>query len=337
VKWKRKPVPGIGLAGDGGFHQIWEGILGTNDTLFDRYRQLPSMSGNPGPGGGAGGDLTQVRLTKLDKVLYPVPRITKHDVLTYYIRAAPRLLPFLRNRPLTLHRFPDGIGGEGFYEKDAPAGTPEYVETFTQRSETAGRDIRYVLCNNLDTLIWIANLASLEIHTTLSTTRSYDSPDLLLFDIDPEPPLTFDNVIGVAHVVREHLEHSGIRSFVKTSGRKGVHIVVPLVPGYPFSTVRDFTHRIGRDIARNTPLVVSEFPHSRDKGTVFIDYLQNARGKTMAAPYSLRATPEATVSTPVRWEELRQGVRSEDFNLKTVISRNEDPWRDIFEDRQEIG
>ena len=281
-------------------------------------------------------NLTRVRLTRLDKVLYPAAGITKQDVLTYYIRVAPFLLPFLHNRPLTMHRFPDGVGGEGFFEKDAPAGTPEYVEKFTRWSESSGRDVHFILCNNLDTLIWLANLASIEIHTTLSTTTSYLAPDLLLFDIDPEPPLKFDNVIDVAHVVREHLEARGIRSFVKTSGKKGVHIVVPLVPGSPFSAVRDFAHGIGKDITRDTPLVVSEFPRSRDAGTVFIDYLQNAHGKTMAAPYSLRATPGATVSAPVRWEELRQGVRSEDFNLKTVISRTEDPWRDIFEDRQTI-
>jgi len=280
--------------------------------------------------------LTRVRLTRLDKVLYPAAGITKQDVLTYYIRVAPFLLPFLHNRPLTMHRFPDGVGGEGFFEKDAPAGTPEYVEKFTRWSESSGRDVHFILCNNLDTLIWLANLASLEIHTTLSTTTSYLTPDLLLFDIDPEPPLTFENVIDVARVVREHLEENGIHPFVKTSGKKGVHIVVPLVPGHPFSTVRDFAHGIGKDIARDTPFVVAEFPHSRDTGTVFIDYLQNAHGKTMAAPYSLRATPGATVSAPVRWEELRHGVRSEDFNLKTVISRTEDPWRDIFEDRQTI-
>ena len=269
-------------------------------------------------------------------MLYPAAGITKQDVLTYYIRVAPFLLPFLHDRPLTMHRFPDGVGGEGFFEKDAPAGTPEYVDIFTHWSETAGRDVHFVLCNNLDTLIWIANLASLEIHTTLSTATSYTSPDLLLFDIDPEPPLTFDDVIDVAHRVREHLEDSGIRPFVKTSGKKGVHIVVPLVAGYPFSAVRDFAHGIGKEIARDTPRVVSEFSRSRDAGTVFIDYLQNAHGKTMAAPYSLRATPGATVSAPLRWEELRQGVRPEDFNIKTVLSRDEDPWRDIFEDRQKI-
>lgn len=303
---------------------------------FSPYRQLPVMAGNLVPDGRAIRDLTRVHLTRLDKVLYPAAGITKQDVLTYYIRVAPHLLPFLHDRPLTMHRFPDGILGDSFFEKDAPAGTPEYVDIFTHWSETAGRDVHFVLCNNLDTLIWIANLASLEIHTTLSTAPSYLATDLLLFDIDPEPPLTFDDVIDVAHRVREYLEEDGIRPFVKTSGKKGVHIVVPLETGSPFSAIRDFARGVGRVIAQNTPLVVSEFPRSRDPGTIFIDYLQNAHGKTMAAPYSLRATPGATVSAPIRWEELRPGLRPEDFNIKTVISRAEDPWRDIFEDRQKI-
>ncbi len=287
-------------------------------------------------GGPSVRDLTRVRITRPGKVLYPAAGITKLDVITYYVRVAPFLLPFLHDRPVSMHRFPDGVTGEGFFQKDAPVGAPDFVNIFTRNSETAGRDVHYIVCNNLDTLIWIANLASIEIHTTLSTAASYDSPDLLLFDIDPEPPLTFDDVIDVAHGVRERLEDHGIRPFVKTSGKKGVHIVVPLVPGFRFSEVRDFAHGIGKDISRDTPLVVSEFPRSRDPGTIFIDYLQNAHGKTMAAPYSLRATPGATVSAPVRWEELGHGVRPEDFNSKTMLSRNEDPWRDIFEDRQTI-
>ena len=282
------------------------------------------------------GDLTRVHLTNLDKILYPATNVTKLEVITYYVRMAPRILPFVAGRPLTMHRFPEGVGGEEFYEKDAPQGTPGYVEIFTRYSETADRDVHFVLCNNLDTLIWLANLASLEVHVTLSTTGAYESPDLLLFDIDPEPPLTFDDVIDVSHVVREHLENYGLHPYVKTSGKKGVHIIVPLVAGYRFSDVREFAHRIGKDIARDTLHVVSEFPRSRDPGTIFIDYLQNAHGKTMAAPYSLRASPGATVSAPISWDGLRRGVRPEDFNIRTVIPGKEEPWRDIFDDRQKI-
>ena len=307
------------------------------ETLFGRRRQLLAMAGSPGSTEEQEiRELTRVRLTRLDKLLYPSAGVTKRDVLMYYVRVAPVMLPFLRDRPLTMHRFPDGVGREGFFEKDAPAGTPDYVSIFTRYSEIADRDVHFVVCNNLDTLIWLANLASLEIHTTLSTTGSYESPDLLLFDIDPEPPLGFNDVIDVAVVLREVLEEAGLRPFVKTSGKKGVHIVVPLVPGYRFSEVRDFAHGVGKKIARSTPHVVSEFPHSRDPGTIFIDYLQNAHGKTMAAPYSLRATPAATVSAPLLWEELRHGLHAEDFNIKTMLSRDSDPWSGILDTRQKI-
>jgi bifunctional non-homologous end joining protein LigD len=295
------------------------------------------MAGGPGSSKGTSiGDLTRVHLTRLDKVLYPAARVTKGDVLMYYTRMAPFLLPFLRNRPLTMHRFPNGVGGEAFFEKDAPAGTPDYVDIFTRFSKMAERDVHFILCNNLDTLIWIANLASLEIHITLSTAGSFESPDLLLFDLDPEPPLLFDDVIDLAYVVREQLEEAGLRSYIKTSGKKGVHIVVPLNPGYSFREGREFVHGIGKEIARSTPHVVSEFTQSQDPGTIFIDYLQNAHGKTMVSPYSLRATPDATVSAPLRWEELRHGVRPEDFNIKTMLSRHEDPWSGILETRQRI-
>lgn len=280
--------------------------------------------------------LTRVRFSNLDRVMYPAAGITKKEVIAYYIRAAPRMLPFLVDRPITMHRFPDGIGGGDFYEKDAPQGTPDFVRTFTLHSTTAARDVRFVLCNDLDTLLWLANLASLEVHATLSRAGSYESPDFLLFDIDPEPPLTFEAVIDVAKVVREHLQADGLSPYVKTSGKKGLHIVVPLAPDYRFSEVRSYAHAKGRAIARDVPSVVSEFPRSRDPGTIFIDYLQNAHGKTMAAPYSLRPTPGATVSTPLVWEKIRHGVRAEDFTLRTVLGTTEEPWKGILDDRQKI-
>jgi bifunctional non-homologous end joining protein LigD len=211
------------------------------------------------------------------------------------------------------------------------------VDIFTRLAKTSDREVHFVLCNNLDTLIWLANLASLELHVTLSTAGAYDSPDLLLFDIDPEPPLSFDDTIDVAHSVREHLEDAGIQSYVKTSGKKGLHIVVPLKAGYRFDEIRAFAHSMGKHIARDTSHVVAEFPRSQDPGTIFIDYLQNAHGKTMAAPYSLRATDGATVSAPLPWEELKHGIHPEDFNIRTMISGSKDPWRGIFDTRQTIG
>ena len=294
-------------------------------------------SGDQNNGGTPAESLTRVRFTNLSKLMFPEAGITKQEVIAYYIRMAPRMLPFLAKRPVTMHRYPEGVGGEDFYEKDAPQGTPGYVDIFPHWSDTAGREVRFVVCNNLDTLIWLANLASLEIHVTLSTSERYDSPDFLLFDIDPEPPLTLDAVIEVAHIVRGHLADRGLRPYVKTSGKKGLHIIVPLVSGHRFGEVRDYVHDLGKEIARDIPWVVSEFPRSRDAGTVFVDYLQNAHGKTMAAPWSLRATPGANVSLPLAWDALRPGLRSEDFNIRTVLPGSVDPWRGILDDRQTIG
>jgi bifunctional non-homologous end joining protein LigD len=279
---------------------------------------------------------TKAGLTHPDRVLYPEAELTKLDVVEYYLGIAPFLLPYLRDRPLTLHRFPGGVSEDGFYEKDAPAGTPGFVETFTHWAEAPGRDVEFVLCNNPDTLVWLANIAALELHATLSRAGSYDSPDLLFVDIDPEPPFPFESVIEVARVVRDRLEDRGLSSFVKTSGKKGIHIVVPIAPGPSFDEVREFAHGIGKDVARDIPHVVSELPRSREKGTVFIDYLQNAPGKTMVAPYSLRATPGATVSAPLGWRDLREGVRPGDFTYRTIRSRKADPWRDLLADRQEL-
>ena len=143
--------------------------------------------------------------------------------------------------------------------------TPDYVDIFTRYSETADREVHFVLCNNLDTLIWLSNLASLELHVTLSSAATYDSPDLVLFDIDPEPPLSFDDTIDVAHTVHERLEEDRDAVVHKTSGKKGLHIVVPLSPGYRFEEIRAFAHRMGKTLARDTPHIVAEFPHSQDR------------------------------------------------------------------------
>ncbi len=284
----------------------------------------------------SGGHLTRVGFTHLEKVLYPALHLRKAKVIEYYIRAAPRMLPYLEERAIVLNRFPDGVGQPGFYEKDAPAFTPPWVKTFRRYSETADRDIDYIVCNDLDTLIWLANLAALEINIPLSRISSHESPDMAFFDIDPEPPASFSDGVNAAFLLKELLDAIPLRSYVKTSGKKGLHVVVPVVPGYQFSQTREFVHRIGRELEKESDTIVAEFPRSQEPGTVFIDYLQNTAGKTMIAPYSLRATDRATVSTPVSWEELKFAGGPEDFNISTVMERREDPWKGIFEDTQRL-
>jgi bifunctional non-homologous end joining protein LigD len=281
-------------------------------------------------------ELTRVSFTNLEKVLYPALELKKSRVIEYYIRIAPRMLGFLKNRVIVMNRFPDGVNKDGFYEKDAPAGIPSWVETFKIYSETAQREIKYVVCNDLDTLIWMANLAALEVNITLSTIDNYDTPDIVFFDIDPEPPCSFDNVIDIAFLLKEKLDELNFRSFVKTSGKKGLHIVLPIINNYNFKQTREFVHQIGKFLARESELVVSEFRNSRDPRTVFIDYMQNNRGKTMIAPYSLRAQPDAPVSTPLEWKELKKGLRPEEFNIFNVLKRKNDPWEGLLESKQAL-
>jgi bifunctional non-homologous end joining protein LigD len=294
----------------------------------------PVAENRPEPGKDWQG-MTSVAFTNLKKMLYPELGISKARVIEYYIRAAPRILPYLRDRPVVLNRFPDGIHGEGFYEKDAPMGTPEWVETFLQHSETTGKDVRYVVCNNLDTLIWLANLATLELNIPLSRIQRYDEPDFAFFDLDPEPPAGFSDAVPVAHLLKERLSALGLTGFLKTSGKKGIHIAVPLTPGHTYEEVRGFVHTIGRSLARTRKQIVAEFTESQVPGTIFIDYLQNVRGKTMICPYSLRASPGATVSTPISWAELDSGVSPENFTIENVLTRS-DPWTGILEHGQEL-
>jgi len=281
-------------------------------------------------------ELTKVSFTNLEKVIYPGLGLKKSRIIEYYIRIAPRMLDFIKNRAIVMNRYPNGIDKDGFYEKDAPAGIPPWVETFNKYSEIAEREIKYIIANNLDTLIWMANLAAIEINITLSTIDNYETPDLVFFDIDPEPPCSFDNVIDIAFLLKEKLDEFNLRSFVKTSGKKGLHVVLPIIKSYNFKQTREFVHQFGKFLARESDIVVSEFRNSQDPGTVFIDYLQNTRGRTMIAPYSLRAQPDAPVSTPLEWTELKKGLRPEEFNIFTVLKRKNDPWERLLENRQSL-
>jgi bifunctional non-homologous end joining protein LigD len=280
--------------------------------------------------------LTKVDFSNLDKILFSKAGITKAQVVEYYIKLAPRMLDLLADRPIVLTRYPDGVDEKGFYEKDAPKGTPSWVKTVTLYSETAKRDVNYVLVNDLDTLIWLANLAAIEIHMPLSRVDAREKPDFVLFDIDPEPPASFEDGISVALLLKEKLDQLGLKTYVKTSGKKGLHVVIPIQREFPFRVTREFAHRIGQHLARETELVVSEFAETKKPNKVFIDYTQNSHGKTMVTPYGLRATPNATVSTPLEWTEVKKGLKPETFNLFSVVKRKKDPWKGILENRQKL-
>ncbi len=280
--------------------------------------------------------LTKVRFTNLDKILYPKSGIKKAQVIEYYIRVAPNMLKFLEDRPLVTTRYPDGIEQEGFYGKDAPKGTPEWVKTFRRYSKTAKRYLDYIVCNSLDTLLWLANLAALEIHIPLSKARSYEKPDIILFDVDPKPPADINDSIQVAEQLKEKLESLSLSSYVKTSGKKGLHVVVPIIPKYTYTKTREFVHQIGKYLKKENGLVVSEFFRSQEPGKVYIDYGQNSTGKTMVCPYSLRATENASASTPLAWNQLQKGLKPQEFNIFSVAEIKSNPWEGFWENKQEL-
>jgi bifunctional non-homologous end joining protein LigD len=279
--------------------------------------------------------LTKVRLSNLDKILFPELRLIKKDIIEYYIRIAPRMLSFLRDRALVRVRFPEGIYGLNFYEKNAPEGTPEWVRTFSKYSKTTEGETNYVVCNDIDTLIWLANLAALELHIPLSRIPETGKPDMVLFDLDPEPPAGLMEAINVAILLKDLLEEFALESYVKTSGKKGIHVVIPLEPKYDFRNTRDFVHEIGSKMAEEHGFIVSERRQTNVPGTVLIDYPQNSERATMIAPYSLRSTREATISTPLGWKEL-ENIHPFDFNIYSLIERKVEPWKEFFNRKQNL-
>jgi bifunctional non-homologous end joining protein LigD len=281
--------------------------------------------------------LTKVKFSNLDKILYPQAGVSKAQVIEHYIRLAPKILPLIADRPIVLTRYPDGIEGSvSFFAKNAPEGTPGWVKTVPIFSETRKRVVDYIICNDLDTLIWLANLAALEIHMPFSKVASRDTPDFLFFDVDPEPPATLGDAAEVALLLKDKLASLELESFIKTSGKKGLHVIVPIVEGYTFEQTRAFVHSIGVELAKEDGLVVSEFKDTKKPGKVFVDYLQNSQGRTMVIPYSLRPTLQATVSTPLDWSEITSELKPEDYTIKTVVQRKGNPWQAIFKTKGKL-
>jgi bifunctional non-homologous end joining protein LigD len=265
----------------------------------------------------------ELRLTNLDKPLWPREGVTKAEMIKYYYDVAPYLLKYLKDRPLTLHRFPNGIEGEGFFEKQKPVWTPKWVKTFARYSKSLDKEIEYIVCNDLPTLVWLANLANLEFNPTLSRIDDFEHPDFVVFDLDPFKPAGFEDARQVALVIRDGLRSLGLKSQAKTSGATGIQIFVPIKRTNTFDQTKEFVRRIGAMIEKLMPekVISRSLPLELRKGKVFIDPLQNSPTKTIVAPYSLRPLPGAPVSTPVSWEELESGLDPKEFNLRTIRER----------------
>ena len=258
----------------------------------------------------------RLKLTNLSKVLYPKAGFTKAQVLDYYLRIAPALLPHLRDRPLTLKRYPDGVDGEYFYEKNCPAHRPPWVKTAPIWSDQNQRVMHFCLVQDVATLAWAVNLADLEMHVPLHRAPDADRPDSVVFDLDPGAPADLVSCCEVALILHDLFARLHLQSFAKTSGSKGLQLYVPLNSGATYGETKPFSRSVAEALAIRRPeLVVSNMKKSLRGGKVLLDWSQNDPHKTTVCVYSLRARERPTVSMPVTWSEVRRCLRARDPSL----------------------
>jgi len=268
----------------------------------------------------------QVNVTNLAKVFYPKTGFTKGELIDYYVRISPVLLPHLKNRPISLKRYPNGVEGFFFYEKRCPEPHPDWVKII-KVAKSDGGEINYCAMNNLPTLVWAANLADLELHTFLHRAPALMRPTALAFDLDPGAPADIIQCGRIGLRVKEIFDALGLKSFAKTSGSKGLQIYVPLNTPVTYERTKAFAHTVAQLLERESPnLVLSRMERKLRKGKVFVDWSQNDDKKTTVNVYSLRAKERPTVSTPVTWEEVTAALKKKEplsFETKDVLKRVE--------------
>ncbi|HEX5024945.1 MAG TPA: non-homologous end-joining DNA ligase [Agriterribacter sp.] len=274
----------------------------------------------------------KLTLTNLDKWYWPKEKITKGDLIDYYREMAAYILPYLKNRPLSLKRNPNGITDEGFYHKDAGDIAPSWMKTAAIHSESSQKTVHYLICNDTDSLLFIANLGCIEMNPWNSVVSKSDYPDYLVIDIDPSDKNTFDQVVDVALAVKEVMDLAGITGYCKTSGASGLHVYIPCNKKYSYDAARSFAKIIATMVHERLPAITTmeRSLSKRKKDQIYIDYLQNSRGQTLASAYSVRPKPLATVSTPLEWEEVKHGLSPSQFTIKTVPARMQQKKSDPF-------
>lgn len=285
-----------------------------------------------------------VPVTNLEKVLYPAAKFTKADVLHYYGRIAPILLPHLRDRALTLKRYPNGVTKPFFYEKEAPAHRPPWVKTAGIWSDSNDRDVHYVVVNDLPTLLWVANLASVELHTPLGRVRSPKRPTMVVFDLDPGEGMSLVHCCDLALDLRTALQALDLEAFVKTSGSKGLQIYLPLNSPTTFERSKAFAHSLASSLANRRADVITDMSRRLRRKKIFIDWSQNTPHKTTVTAYSLRATPTPQVSTPVTWAEVEGCRKKRDAKLLTFgpedvlrrVAKHGDLFADLLTKKQRL-
>lgn len=265
----------------------------------------------------------KLQFTNLDKIFWSEKKITKGDVLDYYNDMNKYILPYLKNRPQSLKRNPNGIADNGFFQKDAGEEAPEWVKSKKIFSESTNKEVDYIICNDKATLLYLANLGCIELNPWNSKKDTLDFPDYFIIDIDPSEKNDYDDVVEVAKVVKTVLDKAKAPSFCKTSGASGMHVYVPLSAKYNYEHVRSFAELIASLTNEQIPEIstLERSLKGRDKNKIYIDYLQNSRAQTLACAYSLRPKPGATVSTPLQWKEVKRGLRPDRFNIRSVPKR----------------
>jgi bifunctional non-homologous end joining protein LigD len=263
----------------------------------------------------------ELKFTHLSKLYWPKEKISKRDMLNYYYQVAPFILPYLKGRPQSLNRHPDGIAGGSFYQKDVKGKSPEWIRKFAYHSEADQREKEFLVCTDEASLLYMASLGCIEMNPWSSTVDKPDNPDWCIIDFDPDTN-PFNQVIEAARVTHHLLQNLGIDACCKTSGSTGIHIYIPLGAKYTYDQSKEFARTIVTAVHNEIPSYTSiERPTAKRKGKIYLDFLQNRPQATLAAPYSLRPKPGATVSMPLHWDELKKGLRMQDFTIRNAIAR----------------
>ncbi|MBV2165209.1 MAG: DNA ligase D [Kaistella sp.] len=273
----------------------------------------------------------EVKLTNQNKIYFPKDGVTKGDVIAYYQSISKYILPHLKDRPQSMNRFPNGIEGMSFYQKDASDEIPDWIETQKVFSESTDKYINYILCNDKATMAYLNNLGCIELNVWTSRKDTTDKPDYLVLDLDPSDNNTFEDVILTAQTVKKIMDKAKVKGYCKTSGSSGIHIYIPAGAKYSFEQVKDFAHVMMQLVQKQIPDITTleRNLQKRDKGKIYLDYLQNRRGQTLASVYSLRPKNGAPVSMPIEWDELKTGLKPTDFNIENALQRIEKKG-DIF-------
>jgi len=279
----------------------------------------------------------RVSVTSLDRIYWPDEKLTKFDLLCFYLKVADRIMPFLKDRPAILQRWPRGIKAPMFFQQDLDT-APEFIKT-VRLTNQEGRELDYGVYTTVASLLHFVNLGTIEQHPWHSTTKRLDNPDWIAIDLDPKKA-PWENVLQVALIVKDVADEIGLKVFPKTSGSSGMHIYVPLKPKNEYEKAAEFARLFATEVARRAPKIatVERTIAKRAPTQVYVDWMQNARGKSLAAVFTARAKPKATVSMPLTWKQIRQGVKITDFTIVNVpdLLKKNDPWEEFFDARQTL-